>query len=54
MSMSLADALLRICDLGALDRRLIGERNAKKVRKEYGIEKIRRKYEAVYDEISRK
>ena len=53
-SMSLADALRRMCDLNPVDRRILGERNAKKVRKEYGIEKIRRKYEEVYDEVSRK
>ena len=47
---SLADALLRMCDLKPVDRRTIGERNAKKVREEYGIEKIRRKYEEVYAE----
>lgn len=53
-SVSLADALLRMCDLDPVDRKMLGERNAKKVRKEYGIEKIRRKYEEVYDEVSRK
>lgn len=53
-SVSLADALLRMCDLDSVDRRMLGERNAKKVRKEYGIEKIRQKYEEVYDEVSRK
>lgn len=53
-SVSLADALLRMCDLDPFDRRMLGERNAKKVRKEYGIEKIRQKYEEVYDEVSGK
>ena len=53
-SISLADALLRMCDLDPVDRKMLGERNAKKVREEYGIEKIRRKYEEVYDEVSRK
>ncbi|MDE3021998.1 MAG: glycosyltransferase [Pseudomonadota bacterium] len=50
----LADALLRMCHLNPVDRRMLGERNVKKVREEYGIEKIRRKYEEVYDEVSRK
>ena len=44
-SVSLADALLRMCDLDPVDRKMLGERNAKKVREEYGIEKISRKYE---------
>jgi glycosyltransferase involved in cell wall biosynthesis len=53
-SASLADALLRMCDLDPVDRKILGERNAKKVREEYGIEKIRQKYEEVYDKVSRK
>lgn len=53
-SVVLADALLRMCDLDPVERRKIGERNAKKVREEYGIEKIRQKYQAVYDDVSRK
>ena len=53
-SMSLADALGRMCDLNAVDRRMLGERNAKKVRKEYGIEEIRREYEDVYYQVLRK
>lgn len=53
-SVSLADALLRMCDLNPVDRRILGERNAKKVREEYGIENIRRKYEEVYAESVRK
>lgn len=53
-SVSLADALLRMCDLKPAARKILGEKNAEKVRKEYQIKKIRRKYEAVYDEISGK
>lgn len=53
-SVSLADALLRMCHLDPVDRKMLGERCAKKVRGKYGIEKIRRKYEEVYDEVSRK
>ncbi len=53
-SVALADALLRMYNLDPVDRRLLGERNAKKVREEYGIEKIRQKYEEVYDEVSRR
>jgi len=51
---SLSAALLRICDLASEERRRLGERGAKKVRAEYGIENIRQKYEAVYAEIARK
>lgn len=53
-SVALADALLRMCDLDPVDRRVIGEKNAKKAREEYGIEKIRNKYEEVYKEVSRR
>lgn len=53
-SVSLADALLRMCDLDPVDRRMLGEKNAKKAREEYGIEKIWKKYQEVYDEVSRK
>lgn len=49
-STSLSDALLRMCDLNPSDRKMLGERNARKVREEYGIEKVRQKYEAVYAE----
>lgn len=52
-SVLLADALLRMCHLDSVDRKKLGERNANKVRDEYGIEKIRQKYEEVYDEVSR-
>lgn len=50
---ALADALLRMCDLGPVERKIQGESNAKKVREEYGIDKIWQTYEEVYDEISR-
>ena len=53
-SISLADAMLQMCQLDPVDRRILGERNARKVREKYGIEKIRRKYEEVYNEVSRK
>ncbi len=53
-SISLADALLRMCDHDPVDRKMLGDRNAKRVRQEYEIEKIMRKYEEVYDEVSRK
>lgn len=52
-SISLAGALLRICDLNPEERRKIGESGAKKVREDYGIENIRQKYEEVYSEIAR-
>jgi glycosyltransferase involved in cell wall biosynthesis len=53
-SVSLADALLRMCNLGSDKRQMLGERNARKVREEYGIEKIRKKYDEIYNEVSRK
>jgi glycosyltransferase involved in cell wall biosynthesis len=53
-SVSLANALLRVCALDPVARRMLGDKNATKVREEYGIEKIRRKYEEVYDEVSKK
>jgi glycosyltransferase involved in cell wall biosynthesis len=51
---SLANALLRMHQIGPVNRRLLGERGAIKVRDEYGIEKCRNCYDAVYDEILRK
>jgi glycosyltransferase involved in cell wall biosynthesis len=53
-SNSLAEALLRLIYLKPVDRRSLGERNARKVRAEYGIKKIQREYEKVYDEVSMK
>lgn len=53
-SASLSDALLRMYRLDPLDREILGEKNAKKVMKEYAIENIRRKYEEVYEGSSRK
>jgi len=53
-SASLSVALLRMCRLDPFDRQILGERNAKKVRKEYEIESIRRRYDEVYEGLSRK
>jgi glycosyltransferase involved in cell wall biosynthesis len=50
-SVSLAAALLRMCDLDPVERRMLGDKNAKRVRQVYGIERIKRKYEEVYDEV---
>ena len=47
---SLFDALLRMCELDADARRTLGAANAVRVRGEYGIEEIRREYEAIYAE----
>ena len=40
-SVSLANALLKMCELDSDDRRLLGRKNVKKVRDQYGIEEIR-------------
>lgn len=48
-SVSLAEALLRMCDLASEVRRTLGERGARKVRAEYSVTHIRQKYEEVYD-----
>lgn len=53
-AISLADALQRMCELDPEVRNSMGIRGARKVRAEYGINNIRQKYIAVYDEISRK
>jgi glycosyltransferase involved in cell wall biosynthesis len=53
-SAALATVLLRMCNLNPVVRTILGEENAKKVREEYGIEKIRQKYEEIYDQVSRK
>lgn len=47
---SLSDALKQMCDLDPEVRRELGDKGAKKVREEYGIENIRQKYEKVYAE----
>ena len=52
-SMALADALLRICYLDPKIRKNLGVRGAEKVRTEYGIEKISRKYEEIYGLVSK-
>lgn len=49
-SVSLAEALFRMCALDPEERRNLGEMGAEKVRKEYGIKNIRQKYEDVYVE----
>lgn len=51
---ALSDALLRMCDLGQDGRQTLGERGAVRVRAEYAIENVRKKYEAVYAEVTRK
>ena len=53
-SLLLANVLLRICYLDPVDRKDIGERNRKRVTKEYTIEKIMKKYEDVYDQVARR
>ena len=53
-SMALADALLRMRYLDPKIRKNLGVRGAEKVRTEYGIEKISRKYEEIYSLILKK
>lgn len=49
---ALANAMLQICNLSPEDRKLIGRGNAIKVRERYGIEQTRKRYEAVYLEVT--
>jgi glycosyltransferase involved in cell wall biosynthesis len=49
---ALADALLRMCDLDLIDRQALGQINAEEVQRRYEISDIRRRYEAIYDEVS--
>jgi glycosyltransferase involved in cell wall biosynthesis len=51
-SFALSNALLRMCEIHPVDRKLLGERNSLKVREKYQIEKIRRKYQDIYDVVS--
>ena len=51
---ALSDALLRLCNFSLTDRVMLGEKGAKKVRKDYGINEVRKKYEKVYAEVVRK
>lgn len=52
-SVSLAGALLRMCDLNSIYRSTLGEKNAKKVREKYGIKKIWQKYKELYLEVGK-
>lgn len=49
-SASLSDALLLMCALDADARATLGAANAVRVSEKYGIEEIRREYEAIYTE----
>jgi len=51
-SVALADALLKICYLDPVDRKALGERNAQRVRSEYGIDVISQRYKEVYDWVA--
>lgn len=51
-SNALSDALFRLCEFSAADRFILGEKGAKKVRKEYEINEVRNKYEKVYAEVA--
>jgi glycosyltransferase involved in cell wall biosynthesis len=50
---SLANALLKMCRLDPMARKHLGDSNAEKVRRRYGIEVVRQKYAAVYDEVAK-
>ena len=45
---ALAEALLRLCALSRADRAKMGKEGAQKVRNDYGIHEVRRRYEEVY------
>jgi glycosyltransferase involved in cell wall biosynthesis len=51
---ALADSLLRMCYFGSIERGKIGQRNAERVRGEYGIKKIAEMYDEIYSEIARR
>lgn len=53
-SSALSDALLRLCEFSQADRAMLGVKLAKKVRKEYEINEVRKKYEKVYAEVASK
>jgi glycosyltransferase involved in cell wall biosynthesis len=53
-SSALSNALLRLCNLSPTDRITLGEKGAKKVRKEYEINEVRKRYEMVYAEVTSK
>lgn len=50
-SISLAGALLKMYDLDLLARRKLGERGARRVRADYGIERMRQSYEDTYRHV---
>ena len=47
----LAEVLVGVCALGPAERGTIGARNAERVRREYGIDGIRRRYLEVYESV---
>jgi glycosyltransferase involved in cell wall biosynthesis len=53
-SIALSDALLRLCDLSPADRTMLGEKGARRVRREYEIDEVRKRYEKVYVEVASK
>ena len=45
---ALAKALLKMCHLDSVERKVLGEKNARKVRSAYRIEKIREAYDEIF------
>ena len=50
-SVALANALLKLCQFDMAHRKLLGEKNARKVRGEYGIETIMKLYQDIYYQV---
>jgi glycosyltransferase involved in cell wall biosynthesis len=50
---ALANALLKMCSLDPMSRKSLGERNAEKVTRRYGIISIRQNYAQVYEEVTK-
>jgi glycosyltransferase involved in cell wall biosynthesis len=48
---ALANALLKMCRLDPVDRKMLGDKNARKVRDTYAIEAISQRYEDVYEQV---
>jgi glycosyltransferase involved in cell wall biosynthesis len=51
---ALGDALLKMCELTRQERAALGEGGRRKVWAEYGIERIKHKYDEVYAEATSK
>jgi len=47
---ALAGALVRMCEMDPVERQNLGDRGARKVRAEFGVERMRQRFEEIYQD----